>query len=262
MNTISIIGCGWLGLPLAEKLIEEGYRINGTTTTPAKITLLQQKRIVPYLVTLDPKLNLSDETFFDCDLLLINIPPSTYSKGPDYHPQQIASLVSKINQHQIKNVFYISSTSVYPENNAIVDENMELAIENERQQALLLSEQTLQSGSFCLNILRCGGLMGYDRQPHRFLSKSFKSKMKKSVNTPVNYIHRDDVIAIISALLQTECTDQIFNLVAPEHPLRKEFINEDIEEDESNPSYKIVNSKKIIRFLRYQFKYPNPLEFK
>lgn len=262
MKIISIIGCGWLGMPLAEKLMEEGHHVKGTTTTPEKLAVLQQKGIVPYLVTLNPQLELADDTFFECDLLIINIPPSTYSKGPEYHPKQIASLVSKIHQHQIRNVFYISSTSVYPENNRSVDENVELTIENDRQKALLLSEQTLQSGNFCLNILRCGGLMGYDRLPHRFLSKSFKSRMKKNINTPVNYIHRDDVIAIIKELIKKESTDEIYNLVAPEHPLRKEFIEGDMEEDNNIPSYKVVSSKKIVRFLGYQFKYPNPLNFK
>lgn len=32
MPTVSILGCGWLGLPLAEQLLAEGYSVKGSTT--------------------------------------------------------------------------------------------------------------------------------------------------------------------------------------------------------------------------------------
>ncbi|WP_258929290.1 hypothetical protein [Flavobacterium davisii] len=40
---ISLLGCGWLGLPLAESLIKKGYEIKGSTTNLDKIPLLKQK---------------------------------------------------------------------------------------------------------------------------------------------------------------------------------------------------------------------------
>ena len=33
---ISIIGLGWLGLPLADHLIEQGYQVLGSTTSKEK----------------------------------------------------------------------------------------------------------------------------------------------------------------------------------------------------------------------------------
>lgn len=33
MKTISILGCGWLGLPLAKKLVENQWIVNGSTTS-------------------------------------------------------------------------------------------------------------------------------------------------------------------------------------------------------------------------------------
>ena len=34
---VSILGCGWLGLPLAKSLIEKGFSVNGSTTSVEKI---------------------------------------------------------------------------------------------------------------------------------------------------------------------------------------------------------------------------------
>lgn len=260
-KSISILGCGWLGLPLAEHLTQQGYQVKGTTTTENKLDILREKGISPYLAMLNPELSISDRSFFDSDILIINIPPSTLKKGPDYHPRQITSLVQNLKNHTFKKIFYVSSTSVYPETNGLVDERMNLTAENDRQKALLQAEKELQKPETGTIILRCGGLMGYDRQPTKFLNMNSRGKSRKSPDTPVNYIHRDDVVAIIAMLMEKEGHSEIFNLVAPMHPLRKEFMKENMEEANPESSYKIVSSEKIVQFLDYKFKYPDPLLF-
>ena len=40
-DTLSILGCGWLGKPLAEYFIKNGRKVNGSTTTP--ITKIKQE---------------------------------------------------------------------------------------------------------------------------------------------------------------------------------------------------------------------------
>ncbi|MGB5275232.1 MAG: NAD(P)-binding domain-containing protein [Flavobacteriaceae bacterium] len=52
---IGILGCGWLGLPLAESLLKKGYRIHGSTTSEEKIEMLQHKGIDAFLVSLTEK---------------------------------------------------------------------------------------------------------------------------------------------------------------------------------------------------------------
>lgn len=260
IKVVSILGCGWLGLPLAQYLIKDGYLVKGTTSTESKLNQLKDKGIIPFLAQLDPGLKISDDDFFDTDILIINIPPSTFKNGPDFHPQQMASLSPYIKKHKVKNIIYVSSTSVYPETNGVVDEAMNLTIENDRQKALLLAEQELLNHEN-VTILRCGGLMGYDRQPVRFLNMNTRNKSRRSSDTPVNYIHRDDVVEIIYRVIKKECTGEIFNLVAPKHPLRKYFMKEFEEEENINSSFKIVSSEKIVQFLDYTFIYPDPLQF-
>ena len=52
MKTISLLGCGWLGLPLAKQLIEKGYTVKGTTTTEDRMSVLECAGVVPYLPAL------------------------------------------------------------------------------------------------------------------------------------------------------------------------------------------------------------------
>ena len=50
---ISILGCGWLGLPLAKKLIENGYEVKGSTTSESKLELLKNAGISPYQIKME-----------------------------------------------------------------------------------------------------------------------------------------------------------------------------------------------------------------
>ena len=34
---IGILGCGWLGLPLAQQLVEDGHIVRGSTTQNSKL---------------------------------------------------------------------------------------------------------------------------------------------------------------------------------------------------------------------------------
>ena len=50
---ISVIGCGWLGLPLAKFLISEDYKIKGSTTSKDKLKILEQAQINSFLIRLN-----------------------------------------------------------------------------------------------------------------------------------------------------------------------------------------------------------------
>ena len=53
MRTITIFGCGWLGFPLAQQLVQAGFRIKGSTTTPAKIPQLTKAGVAGFLLELN-----------------------------------------------------------------------------------------------------------------------------------------------------------------------------------------------------------------
>ena len=50
---ISILGCGWLGLPLAKSLLSKGYEVKGSTTSESKLEVLKNAGISPFQIQLE-----------------------------------------------------------------------------------------------------------------------------------------------------------------------------------------------------------------
>lgn len=270
-NTISILGCGWLGLPLAKFLTDIGYKVKGSTTRKEKINTLKEAGIEPFLLNFTPhpqKEQLdSIPDFLKSNILIISIPPQTAQQGEDFHPMQILHLSEHLKLSKIDKIIYISATSIYADENREITEEEDLT-NSTANNALRRGEEILSGLHRKLTILRCGGLMGYDRVPGKYFIG------KKDLNTgsiPVNFVHQDDVIQIICEVMKQEKWNEIFNVVAPQHPIRKDIYIKNASEfgwegptfnEENVPAYKIVNSDKLIRELNYKFLYPDPLDFK
>ena len=76
MKKIGVLGCGWLGMALAEKAIEKGYSVNATSTTPSKILRLESTQINPFLLEVNESEIKGEDFFFnDISTLIITIPP-------------------------------------------------------------------------------------------------------------------------------------------------------------------------------------------
>ena len=54
MKSVSIMGCGWLGFPLAEYLIKKKYSVKGSTTSAEKIDKLLAAGIDAFIITSTP----------------------------------------------------------------------------------------------------------------------------------------------------------------------------------------------------------------
>ncbi len=77
---IAVIGCGWLGFPLAKSLFEKGAKVVGTTTTETKLIHLDSNNINGIFWSLAE--NQIDKVDFltNADVIIINIPPSKVKK--------------------------------------------------------------------------------------------------------------------------------------------------------------------------------------
>lgn len=263
---ISILGCGWLGLPLAEYLITGGHHIKGSTTQKSKISILRQKKIEPYLIKLTPQLNGGDSVkpFWKSDVLVLNIPPRTKDEDDiEYHIEQVQSVINELEKNEIKKVIFISATSVYPPLGEVREGD---AIQGKASrpsgEALLRAEQMLlQNKAFKTTVLRFGGLMGYDRE----LIKHFAGKTNQPrANAPVNLIHRDDGVNIIVQIIEQEIYNELFNVVCSHHPTRKEYYQSEAKrlnlvppafEPDEEYNYRKVNNEKLVNALSYTFKY-------
>lgn len=243
---VSILGCGWLGTPLALQLLQSGYKVAGSTTTAHKIETLSSFGIDAYLIRID---QLSDQVqdFLDADVLIVNIPWKTIS--------DFENLIREIEKSRIKKIIYISSTSVFAEGNQIVTEETPL---NDSPLARI-EELFRNNGHFQTTILRFGGLIGATRQAARFFKPSQKVQ---NGDAPVNMIHQDDCIAIISLVLSKESWGETFNCCTDNHPTKREFYTKAAQdmglvpaifEDTGSTKYKIVSNEKVKAVLHYTF---------
>ncbi|WP_198170089.1 NAD(P)-binding domain-containing protein [Mucilaginibacter arboris] len=256
-KTISIAGCGWLGLPLAQKLVKKGWRVKGSTTTREKLTLLEKAAIEPFLMQLGNLKEQVDPVFFNSDFLLINVPPSRKNAQAGYL-EKMQGLLPFMHAATIGKVIFISSTSVY----ADVCREVTEADEPSNPSELLLAEMLfLPDKNFDTTVIRFGGLFGPNRNPGRFFRD--KNSIPNGL-APVNLIHLNDCLGLIEAVLNQQKTG-IYNAVAPSHPTKKEFYGKAILRSgfavpdflEEKTQWKIISPDKIIADLNYQFQYPD-----
>ena len=266
-GTVSILGCGWLGLPLGKHLRNRRFSVKGSVTNPEKFGSLRKSGVQPYRIVLnDSEIELDDPTFFETDVLIISIPPRRIDGIERIFPAQIAQLIPVILKAGIKKVIFISSTSVYPENLQTASENDVLSPDKASGKALFAAENLLKNlTDFETTIIRFGGLIGADRNPARFLLKSDRPV----ANVPVNLIHQDDCIGIILAILEQDLWGETLNACCPEHPLKRDFYGKasqisglptPIISDQPE-AYKIIDSSKLQRLLKYKFKYQSPMDY-
>jgi nucleoside-diphosphate-sugar epimerase len=268
-ESISILGCGWLGLPLARALVNEGYLVRGSTTREEKIEQLRDAGIEPFIFRLDPEADGDDITeFLQSDVLVVDIPPERREDIIEYHIAQFSSLIDALGQSPVRSVLLVSSTSVYPACSREVIEEDSIDPDSLPGRALLLVEEMMMSETgFQTTVVRFGGLVGYDRN----LAASVATlKEIPGPNQPMNLIHRDDCVKIIMEIIRLGQWGEIFNACAPVHPLKREYYRRAAEklgttlppfaQTEVSPPWKIVNSEKLQQALNYRFIHPDPLE--
>lgn len=269
IQRISILGCGWLGLPLARFLVDKGFAVKGSTTSEAKIARLKEAGVEPFRIAIGEGIEGDIREFLQSDILVVNIPPKRREDVVEFHVGQISLLIDALADSPVKHVLFVSSTSVYPALGREVVE-ADAADPDEADslagRALMYVEQMLRSESgFSTTVVRFGGLIGPGRNPAEFMQRMTEVT---SPAQPVNLIHLDDCVRLIAEIIRQAAWGETFNACAPLHPTRSEFYAAAAEshgfdalpEEASNDSrFKIVNSDHLVGKLGYQFLHPDPL---
>jgi nucleoside-diphosphate-sugar epimerase len=270
MKKISILGCGWLGFPLAKKLIEEGNFVKGSTTSENKLSILESFKINPFLVTLESE-SVSEtinDFLAESDILIIDIPPKLRGNNPDTEKkvfvEKITNLIPFIEKSSVKKVLFVSSTSVYGNENGLITEKTNPNPDTESGKQLVLAEAVLQNNSaFNTTVIRFGGLIGEDRQPVKHLSGK---ENLENPDAPVNLIHQNDCIGVILEIINQSKWNEIYNAVAPFHPTREVYytqkaldLNLELPKFSSEKSNikKVISSEKVETVLNYKFQLQN-----
>ena len=262
MTQISILGCGWLGFPLAKALVQNGFLVKGSTTSTEKVSILKSAGIEPFIVQLEEeKISESVADFLaNSQILIVNIPPKLRGNSTENFVSKIENLLPFIEKSRIEKVLFVSSTSVYGDDNDLVTEDTPLNPDTEGGRQLVIVESLLQKNTlFETTILRFGGLIGEDRNPVRFLSGR---ENIENPDAPINLIHQDDCIAIIEKIIALNSWNKTFNAVAPYHPSRKEYYTQKATDlNLALPKFaasntivgKTILNDKLIKLLQYSF---------
>jgi nucleoside-diphosphate-sugar epimerase len=271
---ISILGCGWLGLPLAKSLLAKGYEVKGSTTSVIKLDVLKNAGISPFQVQLEEHeiIGTIENFLNETDVLLIDIPPGlrkvTSTSNEMTFVNKVKTLIPFIEKSRIQKVVFVSSTSVYGDSNNFstsleVTEETKPNPDTESGKQLAITETLLQSNPyFKTTVIRFGGLLGDDRHPIKFLAGRTNVENPEA---PVNMIEREDCIGIIEEILKQVQHDkwgETFNAVAPQHPTRKAYYHKKAEifnlplptfAEDSESKGKIISSEKVETILGYSF---------
>jgi len=271
---ISIMGCGWLGFPLAQQLLQEGYTVKGSTTSSSKTKILKENGIESFRIKIPDDLpDCCNSPFWKSNTLFLNIPPGRGNKNIEKnYPEYIEAVkdIIESSDSTIERVLFASSTSVYPKESGYFCEVDALPGKASRAsgEAVLKAENVLlDTDKFETTILRFGGLYGYSRHPVKQLSGR---KYIPSPYDPVNLIHQDDCIRIILAMLENGVESGVFNAVSDGHPPRKTLYLKAAKYygvtpphfDENTESVdRVISNKKLKKNLDFTFIYPNPLDY-
>lgn len=265
IQQIAIIGCGWLGTPLAFHLKGLGYDVRGSRQHISARLDLAQANIANTALSLTPELVCDDAPllFNGTDLVIINIPPRRKSHDSDYHIAQINALKQAALEYQIPRVLFVSSTSVYGPSQGIVDESTPLKPTTESGQTLVAIEHDLQASPLHSCILRFGGLIGPGRHPGRFLS----GRQVDGADAPVNLIHQKDCIGIIQAIIERDLFNGSYNAVCDAHPCKQEFYEAAANAlslelprfSQTSAGNKLISNHAVKQALDYSFIYPDPI---
>ena len=222
VKKIGVLGCGWLGLPLAKKLIHEGHVVKGSTTQKEKISSLKSFGIAPYIVRCSED-NCDGLALFlqDVEVLILTLSPGLRQNPKRRFDLVIEQIVKHLVDSSVQEVIFISSTSVY--GNAlgdITEETPTLPITESGKQLLLCEDTLLTSPSFKTTILRFGGLIGPQRHPIYSLAKH---AFIDNPNGIINFIHLEDCLQCLLAILEKQNERVTYNAVCPYYPTRENY---------------------------------------
>ena len=297
MKAVSIIGLGWLGLPLADLFIQKGYSVAGTTTRAEKLATISNTSLTVKQFNLYNDLPDSlPADYFEDSALIINIPPGRKNFQSQEYQNKMLALIDYAMQKQLKQIVFISTTSVYGATKGTINNNTPLAPLTESAKAHVAIEKHLMSyypERAC--VIRPSGLVGPNHSltnlaqayRHPIYTLSQKEQLDSGTN-PVNLVHQSDVLTAIAVVVDKGIVDICLNLSSASQASRREYytwcakqlnlpapnFSKEVHKNDENdnnksplaktsnpaPVYKVIDASDSLEALGICLAYPSPFD--
>ena len=275
---VLIVGCGYVGLPLGQELLRRGHEVFGMRRSPEAAEILRAAGLSPVIADLARPQDLAALPGpFDW---VVNCVASGGGTADDYrtvYRDGTRNLLEALAISPPKKYVYTSSTGVYGQDDgAVVKETSPTEPAVETARVLVETEKLLlaaaQERKFPAIILRVAGIYGPGR------GHLFKQYLKNQARILgkgeriLNMIHRDDLVGVITAALQSGRPGEVYNAVDDEPVPELHFYrwlsetlgkylppfateSETVERKRGLTNKKVQNRRLKIE-LGYQFRYP------
>jgi len=205
-KNVAIIGLGWLGMPLAFNFKNAGFDVyagsgksqNAGSGKSQKIKELNDFGFKGFLISYSDEsvqIDLKKNEIDNICHLIICLPPSTFKN----YALTISSIVKQFDQKT--KIIFTGTTSIYHDNDAKINEDFS---KNKEHPVYIAEQNLLRLRKERLTILRLAGLVGGNRHP-------------------VKYFIQKDVIRAIQLIIERNIFGEVFNIVNPFHPTKRDY---------------------------------------
>jgi nucleoside-diphosphate-sugar epimerase len=212
---VLVVGCGYVGKPLAETLAAAGHEVLGASRAP--IDLVSARHQMCDITVHEDAARLPAE--FDW---VVNTVSSTKGGVEEYRAVYLEGTKHLLEHLKFKKYIFVSSTSVYGQNDgSVVTETSAAEPVSPTSQVLRETEQFVLSKPLTM-VLRVAGIYGSGRGHlfQQFLRG--EARIHGGGGRFLNMIHRDDVVSsVIKAL---ESGRGIYNVADDEPVTERDFL--------------------------------------
>ncbi len=197
--SLLVIGCGDLGAAVAGHFAQRGWRVHGVRRSAMDIPCVT---MIAADVTRPETLHALRS--IKPDYVLMALTPGEFSdrRYRAVYVDGARNVLQALDATPIKRVFWVSSTSIYHQNDGEwVDENSPAQPAAFSGARLLEAEQLIAASGLAHTSIRFGGIYGPGRER---LLRQLRNGQRSPLSPPrySNRIHRDDVVGVLRFLIE------------------------------------------------------------
>lgn len=202
-----IIGCGYVGMPVAMKWIAQGHTVSVLTRSKIRANEFKKLGIRPIIGDISQPESLTKLPDAETVLYAVGFDRSSNQTRREIYVQGLCNVLSELKDRKQK-IIYLSSTSVYGQSaGEWVDESSVCEPERENGRICLEAEQLFsEQKSLQIVILRLAGIYG----PGRLLARMEQIKAGEPLmGRPDAYLNLIHVTDIVNTILKCDAESQL-----------------------------------------------------